>query len=177
MKKTLAVLLLTLVIFLTSCSPASPKEGQTLSPEQTKTATEKYSQSFTTTANIKYNDMTVVATIDKTASGETTVSFSQPEMLNTLSFTVKNDDIKVNYLGMTFHIDPNNLDSSMLVSTLVNAFNSVGSGKGISATVKDNAISVVGDTEKAKFEMVFDKENGNAISLDVPSIGLKAEFN
>lgn len=178
MKKTLAVLTLAIMVFLTSCSPATPtKEGQPLTPEQVKNTTQNYTKPFSTTAKISYNDMQITANIEKTQSGETKVSFTQPEMLKTLTFQVQNEEIKVGYLGMTFNIDPNNLDSSMLVSTLVSTFNSLGNDKGVSASVKNNQISVVGNTNGAQFEMTFNKENGSAVKLNVPSIGLKAEFN
>lgn len=177
MKKTLVVLALTLAVFLTSCSPQTPNnEGQLLSYNQTKTLTETYNQPFKTTANITYNDINVKANIEKTSNGNTTVTFESPETLSSLSFEVSADDVKVNYLGMTFHIDPNNLDSSMLVSTIVSTFNSVANQKGISAKVKDNTVSIEGENSGAKFEMVLDRENKNALSLDIPSIGLSAKF-
>ena len=64
----------------------------------------------------------------------------------------------------------------MLVSTIVSTFNSVANQKGISAKVKDNTVSIEGENSGAKFEMVLDRENKNALSLDIPSIGLSAKF-
>ena len=177
MKKFVAVFLCTLMAFLTTaCTPSPAKEGETLSQEQLKNKTEQYAQDFESTANIKYNGLEITATIQKKHSGETIVSFSSPETLKGLNFTVKEDDIKVNYMGMDFHIDPNNLNSSMMVSMMIGVFNNLANNQGISAKIENNAILITGDTNDMQFEMTLDKTNGNALSLNIPSMGLSAEF-
>ncbi len=177
MKKIVAVFLCTLMIFaFTACTPTTPSEGQPLSSEQLKNKTQQYEDSFKSTANIKYNGLDIKATIEKEQDGSTTVLFSSPETLKDLTFTVREDDIKVNYLGMEFHIDPNNLDSSMVVSMMIGVFNNLASNQGITAKIENNAILIKGDTNDMQFEMTLDKTNGNALTLNIPQMGLFAEF-
>ncbi len=177
MKKFVAVFLCTLMIFiLPACTPTTPSEGQTLSNDQLKNKTQQYEDSFKSTANIKYNGLDIKATIEKKGDGSTTVLFSSPETLKDLNFTVREDDIKVNYLGMEFHIDPNNLNSSMVVSMMIGVFNNLANNNGITAKVENNAILITGNTNDMQFEMTLDKNNGNALTLNIPQMGLFAEF-
>ncbi len=177
MKKFVAVFLcLILILSVTACSPTTPKNGQTLTDEQLKKATQEYSDTFKSTANIKYNNIEIKAEIERLPNGSTTVTFLSPDTVKDMSFTVAEDDIKVNYMGMEFHIDPNNLDSSMVVSMMIGVFNNIASGQGITAKVEDNAIVLNGNNDNMQFEMTLDKQNGTALTLNIPSMGLSAEF-
>lgn len=175
MKKFVAVFLCVMLTFLTTACTPTP-EGKTLSQDELQDKTQQYQSSFKNTANIKYNGLEIKATIEKKVSGETIVSFSSPETLKGLNFTIKEDDIKVNYMNMTFSIDPNNLNSSMLVSMIIGVFNNLANNQGISAKVENNAILITGEKNDMQFEMILDKANGSALTLDIPSMGLYAEF-
>ncbi len=177
MRKIIAVFFCTLLVFVcTSCSPTSLKDGETLSSEQLKNSTKQYTDTFKSTANISYNGLDIKAVIEKLPDNSTTVTFLSPETLKNLNFTVSEDDIKVNYLGMEFHIDPNNLNSSMVVSMMIGVFNNLANNQGINAKVENNAILISGNTNDMQFEMTLDKNNGNALTLNIPSMNFSANF-
>ena len=48
---------------------------------------------------------------------------------------------------------------------------------GVAAQLSDNVLEVSGTTEDAEFLLRLDHESGNALSLQVPSMGLEAEFD
>ena len=97
-------------------------------------------------------------------------------MLKDMTFEVSEDNIEVGYLGMHFNIDPDNLSSSIIVSTIVSAFNTIASGSGITAEVDGSSLNVSGTTNNANFLLVLDKKSGNALNLEIPSMNLSAEF-
>lgn len=170
--------LLTAVCFLVcfcSCNTAEDKD-KVKNNDGLKEISTKYSREYQTTANINYNGTNVKVNIEKTDDGTTEVSFEQPEMLDGMKFSVTDENIAVSYLGMTFNIDPENLSSSLIVSTIVGTFNTIASGTGISAEVDGSKLNVTGATDNVNFLLVLDKKSGNALNLEVPSMGLSAEF-
>ncbi len=176
MKKLLLVLL-SLCLMFSVCSCKSENKQLTENDEGLKQISQKYAKEYQTTANIEYNGTKIKVNIEKTADGSTEVSFLEPTMLKGMTFDVSEDNIEVGYLGMHFNIDPNNLSSSIIVSTIVSTFNTMASGSGITAEVDGSAINVKGSTNNANFLLVLDKKSGNALSLEIPSMNLVAKFD
>lgn len=176
MKKFLS-LFLSVCISLTLCSCTGNDKGSLdENDEGLKQISQKYDEEYQTTANIEYNGTKIKVDIKKDSEGTTEVTFVEPKMLEGMSFAVEEDNIKVSYLGMTFNIDPENLSSSIIVSTIVSAFNTVAAGSGITAEVDKSTLNVSGNTNNANFMLVLDKKTGNALTLEIPSMNLSAEF-
>lgn len=176
MKKLLAILLSAGVI-ISLCACTSENKKLTENDEGLKQIAQKYDNQYQTTANIEYNGTKIKVNMEKTGDGSTKFDFLEPAMLKGMTFEVSKDDIEVGYLGMHFNIDPDNLSSSIIVSTIVSAFNTMASGSGITAEVDGSTLNVIGTTNDANFLLVLDKNSGNALKLEIPSMNLVAEFD
>ena len=174
MKKLLAVLL-SIGIIASFCACTNGGKKLTENDEGLKQISQKYEKQYQTTANIEYNGTKIKVNLEK-KDDATEITFIEPKMLDGMRFEVSEENIKVTYLGMTFNIDPENLSSSIVVSTIVSAFNTIASGSGITAEVDKNTLNISGTTNNANFLLVLDKNNGNALSLEIPSMNLSAEF-
>ncbi|MBD9097799.1 MAG: hypothetical protein EGP89_02900 [Ruminococcaceae bacterium] len=166
---------LSLAILMTSCSAAG--SGKTKNGDGLKEISNKYDQPYQTTAAVTYNGTQMKLILEKKEDGTTVVTFTEPKMLSGMNFSVGEEKITVGYLGLSFDIDPKNLSSSLIVSTMVDTFNQVAKGSGVTAQLSDNVLEVSGTTEDAEFLLRLDHESGNALSLQVPSMGLEAEFD
>lgn len=175
MKKLLAVLL-SFVITTSFCACTAENKTLTEDDEGLKQISQKYEKQYQTTANIEYNGTKIKVNMEKTEEGSTKVSFLEPAMLKNMTFELSEDNIEVGYLGMHFNIDPDNLSSSIIVSTIVSTFNNIASGSGITAEVDKNTLNISGTTNNANFLLTLDKESGNALTLEIPSMNLSAEF-
>lgn len=162
------------ILSFSSCTKENKK--LTENDEGLKQISQKYDKEYQTTANIEYNGTKIKVNIEKTDKGSTKVCFVEPAMLKDMTFEVSEENIEVGYLGMHFNIDPDNLSSSIIVSTIVSTFNAIASGSGITAEVDGGTLNVSGTTNNANFLLVLDKKSGNALKLDIPSMNLSAEF-
>ena len=174
MKKLLAVLL-SFAISISFCACTAENKTLTENDEGLKQISQKYEKQYQTTANIEYNGTKIKVNVEK-KDDATEIAFVEPKMLDGMKFSVTDDNIKVTYLGMNFNIDPENLSSSIIVSTIVSTFNTIASGSGITAQVDKNTLNVSGTTNNANFLLVLDKKSGNALTLEIPSMNLSAEF-
>ncbi len=175
MKKLLAILLsVGVILSFSACTKENKK--LTENDEGLKQISQKYDKEYQTTANIEYNGTKIKVNMEKTEEGSTKVSFVEPAMLKDMTFEVSEDNIEVGYLGMHFNIDPDNLSSSIIVSTIVSTFNTIALGSGITAQVDGSSLNVSGTTNNANFLLVLDKNSGNALKLEIPSMNLSAEF-
>ena len=174
MKKLLAVLL-SFVISTSLCACTAENKKLTENDEGLKQISQKYDKQYQTTANIEYNGTRIKVNVEK-KDDATEITFVEPKMLDGMKFAMTDDNIKVTYLGMNFNIDPENLSSSIIVSTIVSTFNTIASGSGITAEVDKNTLNISGTTNNANFLLVLDKKSGNALSLEIPSMNLSAEF-
>ena len=165
---------LCLAVSMVSCHAAGSEK--TKNGDGLKEISEKYDHPYQTTASVTYNGTQMKLDLEKKEDGTTVVTFTEPKMLNGMNFSVGEEKITVGYLGLSFDIDPNNLSSSLIVSTMVDTFNQVAKGSGVEAKLADNALQVTGTTENVEFLLRLDRESGNALSLQVPSMGLEAEF-
>lgn len=174
MKKLLAILL-SFIISISFCACTSENKKLTENDEGLQQISQKYEKQYQTTANIEYNGTKIKVNVEK-QNDTTEITFVEPKMLDGMKFSVTDDNIKVTYLGMNFNIDPENLSSSIIVSTIVSTFNTIASGSGITAEVDKNTLNVKGTTNNANFLLVLDKKSGNALSLEIPSMNLSAKF-
>ena len=137
---------------------------------------EAYTGSYNTTANIKYKDITAQAVFTRDAGGTVAVTFLSPSSLQDIKFVYTDQAVTVSYKEMEFSLDPNSFLASSVTKTVIAAIDAVTKQNGVRVQLQDQGLTVSGQMETGTFELILDKENGNALRLKVPQDELEVEF-
>ncbi len=166
-KRIVAAVTLTVLLTLTACSASRPN------PEK---ATENLSSaSYNTRAVVQYQDIKADVEVIKDQQ-RCVVTFASPETLKDLSFDYTGDLVTVNYGKLSFSVNPDSVPGQALSSLLISSLNSSLADRGVSIEDTGKAIKILGQTEGTQFELILDRENGNALSLAIPEDELSLEF-
>ena len=76
---------------------------------------ETLGRGFSFTAAIDYGGQTAVAAVDKTAGGDMTVAFSEPELLSGLTVSMVGSDVTALYRGMEVRLNAKRIAFAGLV--------------------------------------------------------------
>ncbi len=167
MKKMLVYVVLVMLLALTACSSSKPDP---------KTATENLSSaSYNTRAVVRYQDIKADVEVIKEEQ-RCVVTFASPETLKDLSFDYTGDLVTVNYGKLSFSVNPDSVPGKALSSLLISSLNASLAERGVSIEDTGKAIKIVGQTDGTQFELILDRQNGNALSLAIPEDELSMEF-
>ncbi len=166
-----------LTVFFTGCSGGDSSGGSGGKNSSIPPAvSEAYGGAYNTTANIKYRDITAQAVFTKDAGGTATVTFTSPDSLKDIKFVYTEQLVTVSYKEMEFSLDPNSFLASSVTQTVISSIDMVTRQNGVRVQLKESGLCVTGEMETGNFELVLDKESGNALRLNVPQDELEVEF-
>lgn len=168
MKKIYIVLCIILCTLMIGCSKKSDKP-----PEQ---MSKTLNQGFNANAKIKFGDIEAEAIFDKSNENSCMVEFSQPKVLNSLKLIFDGESINVSYLGLNLELNENSALTKTVVSAIINAIDSSVKDSGVRVSKENNAIIIDGKNENGEFNVKLDKKNGNIISIDIPALNIKCNF-
>lgn len=142
-------------------------------PEQ---LTPLVSQPFTASANIKFDDITAVADINKTSPQQFTLKVVQPEHLKDLTFRYNGSQIGIDYKGMSVDLNDDSLIAKGLTAIILKAVNAASEQSGVKVDTRDGALWIDGETEDGEFNLKLDKNTGSFLELNMPDLDLECEF-
>ena len=156
------------------CLAAGGCAGAEQTPKQ---VAEKFTNSsYTTTAVIEYKGIKANVQLLK-SEGRCKVTFESPDSLKDLSFDYTGDLVTVVYGKLQFSVTPDSMPAKALSTLLINSLNKSLSGQGISIEQQGGKVKITGQSEGTSFELILDRENGNALSLNIPAEELKIDFH
>ena len=165
-KRLACVLTAVVLLLLPGCNNSK------VSPEE---ATSKLSSPYNTKAVLQYQDIKANLEMVK-SEGRCEVTFESPDALKDLTFDYTGDLVTVNYGKLSFSVEPDSMPGQAMSSMLVSSLNTALNDRGISVKQENGAIKVVGKTNGSEFELVLDRNNGNALTLKVPEDDLSLQF-
>lgn len=168
MKKIYLILCIILCCLLIGCAKKDYKSPEKIS----KTLT----QGFNTNAKIKVGDIEAEAVFDKVNENNCIVEFKSPKVLNTLKLMFNGETIDVSYLGLNLKLDKNSNLTKMAVSSIIKAIDSAIKDSGVRIQKQGNAIIINGKNQDGEFNVKLDDQNGSIISVDIPSLDIKCNF-
>lgn len=141
-----------------------------------KPSAEPISADFVCDFRAQYNDMTAEGTLTRRTAGTLLLEFSKPETLDGLSAEWDGEKVTLQYLGLSYDVDPDKLPESALGEGLLSAFDAVLREEG-TKTEQDGKVTVTGITGKAEYTYVYDSASGAPLSLSIPSVPLTVTFS
>lgn len=167
MKKLIILVALLITLTLSACSSSRPEP---------KTAADNLSSSsYNTRAVVQYQDIKADLELIKDEK-RCLVTFASPESLKDLSFDYTGDLVTINYGKLSFSVDPDSVPGQALSSLLISSLNSSLEQRGVTIEDTGKAIKILGQTNGTQFELILDRQNGNALSLAIPEDELSLEF-
>ncbi len=166
--KRILIITAALCVALSLFACAAPKP----SPEA---VTENLSKAYNTRAVVRYQDIKADVEMIKDEQ-RCVVTFASPETLKDLSFDYSGELVTVHYGKLNFSVNPDSVPGQALSSLLISSLNASLAERGVSIEDTGNAIKILGQTDGTQFELVLDRENGNALSLAIPEDELSLEF-
>lgn len=150
------------------------EKKDSIPPEQ---MSHQLSSPFTAQAKIKTGEMTLQADINKTAPEAFTFQVLEPANLKDLQFAYDGKDVTVSYQGMSVSVGDDSLIAKGMASIIMKAINSASADTGVTVRQQDGAVLLKGENEDGKFSMKLDKKNGSILSMEMPEMDLKCEFD
>lgn len=165
MLRRLACLLLSLALMLTVCACAKQKKS-----EQPVTI------GFECDVDVQYGDMNVKGHLTRSSAGTLHMDVTEPKSLNGLSMEWDGSNITLKLHGFSFGVNPDTVPQSGLIKSMLEAFDSTVGSRDSGKVTKDGLLTV-GQSASGEFEILSDPDNGNLLSLKIPSAELTATFS
>ncbi len=140
-----------------------------------KSAAEPVSVDFICDFHAQYNDLSAKGVLTRRTAGTLLLEFSEPETLAGLSAEWDGETVTLQYMGLSYDIDPDTLPESALGEGLIAAFDAALRGEGARQET-DGRVTVTGLSGNAEYAYVYDAETGTPLSLSVPSLPLTVTF-
>lgn len=147
-----------------------------LSQEKQQQLTHDLSRPFQATANIKLDEMVIIADLNKTAPNQFTMKIAQPQTLKDLSFSYNGSDITVSYKGMSAVLSDDSFVAKTLAGIVMRSINSATESTGLHISEQDHVLVIEGSNEDGNFTMQIDKQSGSILTLNVPQLKLECNF-
>ena len=165
-RKLACVFAAVVLLLLPGCNQSN------VSPEE---VTSNLNSPYNTKAVLQYQD--IKANLDMIKSeGRCEITFESPASLKDLTFDYTGDLVTVKYGKLSFSVEPDSMPGQAMSSLLISSLNSALNDRGVTLKQENSAIKVTGKTNGSEFELVLDRKNGNALSLNVPEDDLSLQF-
>ena len=126
------------------------------------------SQSFQTTAKVRYGGLETEMTIYKKPMNCAVVTFQSPESIRDIKMTFFTDKVTVQYGDLSFDFTPDSVPGKALNAAL--------NDQGVRFEEQDGKLVVTGKIEEGDFSLVVDGENGNILKLSIPQNDFEVEI-
>ncbi|MCO7136524.1 hypothetical protein NIF40_03135 [[Clostridium] leptum] len=160
-------------VALTGCSALSdPGSGSTADLNSVPNA-------FSTLAKVQYNGIEIEAKITRLDGGDCTIEVLSPSSLKSLAmdWNAQSNTMTLGFMGLSCSIDPQQFPDSAFGSAVISVFNAVASKDGLQIDKTDELLTFSGTGESGQFSVSIDRKTGSMQSLEIPSIGLSAQFS
>lgn len=158
-----------LIVICGGCKSADQK-ARTAAEQQ-----KKISQSFQTTAKVKYKELETVMTIYKKPMNCAIVTFDSPESLKDMKMTFYTDKVELSYNDLSFDFVPDSVPGKAASQIVLSALNTALNDDGVSIEQKEGQLIINGVIEAGEFSLVVDAKNGNILKLSIPESELDLE--
>lgn len=140
-------------------------------------ANEILTSNFNANANIKMQDITLNADVNRTNSNTITLSIIEPKTLAGMNIQYNGDLVNINYKGMTLGLDKNSKAISSVANILMSTIEKASEGTGVEIKNLDNGISVTGETETGNFLILLNPSDNSIASITSENLDFICEFN
>nr|WP_317413755.1 hypothetical protein [uncultured Solibaculum sp.] len=174
--KRLAIFLCSILFILTVLTGCSTMPG---SGSGSNADLNSVPNAFSTMAKIQYNDTEIEAKITRLDSGNCTIEVLAPSSLKslTMDWDAQSSTMTLGFMGLSCNIDPQQFPDSAFGTALIYAFNTLASKDGLNIDKTDEALTFSGTGESGQFSVSIDRKTGYMQSLEIPGIGLSAQFS
>ncbi len=159
---TVVWMLCAIVLLSTGC------RKQTASPP----VTTDFSCDFTA----RYGEMKVKGTLTRYTAGTLQLAFTYPSTLQDIVAIWNGESIKVQYHDMTFQVTPSALPESALGEAVIWVLDEITRGEG-TTTESGDTVTISGSQGEVEYVYVYRAQNGEPLSLSIPSYDLEVTFN
>lgn len=132
---------------------------------------------FSCDADVSYQDMHVKGKLTRMEEGSLTLALTEPETLDGLTMKWNGEAISFELYGMSFGVDPEAIPESALGQSIVNALDAVEQSEAAASTAEDGSAVVSGSSVSGEFELTFDPDSGQLLSLRFPDLDMNATFS
>ena len=162
MQRIFAFALFVLLPLVGGCSKPQPAEPLTVG--------------FSCEFRAQYNDLAAAGTLTRQTAESVSLEFSEPDTLKGLTAKWDGQTVRLQYLGLSYSVDPNDLPENALGEQLLSVFQTVLQHHGDS--IQENGrVTVTGLNGNNPYSYVYDAESGMPLSLSVPAIPLTVTFS
>lgn len=134
------------------------------------------SQSFQTTAKVRYGELKTEMTIYKKPMNCAVVTFQSPESIRDIKMTFYTDKVTVQYGDLSFDFTPDSVPGKAASKMILSALNTALNDQGVRFEEQDGKLLVTGTIEEGDFSLVIDGENGNILKLSIPQNDFEVEI-
>lgn len=145
--------------------------------EATVIANEILTKTFNANANIKMQDITLNADVNRTSPNSITLAIIEPTTLEGMNLQYNGEEISINYKGMTLGLDKNSKGLSSVASILMKSIETATAGTGLEIKSENNSIIVNGATDTGDFSIQLDPSNNSIATIKAPDLDFSCEFS
>ena len=174
--KRLAVFLCSMIFILTVMTGCSTISGSGSGSEADLSSVPN---AFSTMAKIQYDGTEIEAKITRSDGGDCTIEVLAPSTLKslTMDWDAQSNTMTLGFMGLSCSIDPQQFPDSAFGTAVIYAFNALASKDGLKIDKTDESLTFSGTGESGQFSVSIDRKSGCMQSLDIPGIGLSAQFS
>lgn len=140
-----------------------------------KKIADKLAGGFNCTANVSYGGNHYQVSLLRTPSGDCEMTFTKPDVLNSLSFEAGKSGLKVKFGSLEAAVDPSSIPQSALFTAVRGALDSCVADS-VALKPQPGGFGFVGSSPAGKFSITLDKNNSPS-SLSFPALKLTAQFS
>lgn len=173
MRKTIEILMAVVTVLLFVVAAVSCRHTETTLRQA---AAQRFAGGFGCTAQVSLGSGKYTVQVSRSASGQGTMSFTQPAALSTLSFRTGDDGaIDVRFNGLETTVSAASLPQSGIFDAILGAIETVRTDKGVAVRRTGQNFLVTGKTAAGSYRLTL-KPDGTPLSLEFPVLKLKAVF-
>lgn len=140
-------------------------------------ANEILTSNFNANANIKMQDITLNADVNRTSSNAITFSIQEPKSLAGMNIQYNGDIVNITYKGMTLGLSKNSKALSSVANILMSAIETATDGTGVEIKNVDNGISVNGVTDTGDFSILLNPSNNSIAKITSQNLDFVCDFS
>lgn len=135
------------------------------------------STTFTSQANVVFNDTEMICKISRTATNIACISIIQPIELQGITFSWTDNNYKVSYNELGYENNIEILPNNSFAQAIINVLNSIESKENISlVSSNDNTNTFNGTCSSGKFFVTVQKSNSSIKNIKLDEINLIIDF-
>ena len=135
------------------------------------------SGNYITGATIRYQGLTALATVSQAEPSSCSFVLESPKHLAGMGYVFRQDDVDVNYKGMSFTFVRDFMPYSAVANITVQALSRVINDDELTVTAENDEHKIRGTVETGEFILTIDRDTGEIRKLLVPAQEIEIEFH